>query len=109
VTDALPTILLWAFVVVAFIIVDIIIVQLVAAARETMRIYKRVMAYMEHPLIAKVEQAERDVERLTAALDALPALQARAGRALTSLRSPRLIVVSRVLTEWRAFRDALGR
>jgi hypothetical protein len=78
----------WIFVISAIILLDLILVEtLPRIVRQARRLVRRLNALADLPLIAQAEKAERDIARVNAALDALPALQIRARAALDSLRA----------------------
>jgi len=60
--------------------------QLVRAAREVLRIKRRVDGFAALPLLASLEQAGADAERIGAAVDAIEPLVARAQAAVVVIR-----------------------
>jgi hypothetical protein len=82
----------WIFAISALILLDLIFVETVPRiVRQSRLIMCRLTAMAELPLIAQAEKAERDIARVNAALDALPALQLRARAALASIMETRFI------------------
>jgi hypothetical protein len=80
----------WIFVISAIILLDLIFIETVPRiVRQSRRLIRRLNALADLPLIAQADQAERDIARVNAALDALPALQMRARAALRSISATR--------------------
>lgn len=79
-------IVLW-IALVAFVAVLVLAgLQAARAVREVSRIKKRVDAYAELPLVAALQRAEQDAERLQHAIAVIDPLLARAQRAAATIR-----------------------
>src|SRR5471032_3204648 len=88
----ITSILRWIFVISAIILADLIFIEAVPqVVRESRKLIRRVKALTQSPLIAQIEQGQRDVARINAALDELPALQMRARAAIASVAATRLL------------------
>lgn len=70
----------------ALVFLDVLFVEVRRIVREASRIMRRLAAYAELPVFAALAQSDRDLERILRALDALPALSARAQAVLAVLR-----------------------
>lgn len=76
-----------ALVIVALVFLDALFVELRSIVREAKRIVARLDGYASLPIVALLEKSEGDVERITRALDAIPALLERADQAWTVVSS----------------------
>jgi hypothetical protein len=88
----ITSILRWIFVISAIILADLILIGAVPQiVRESRKLIRRVKALTQLPLIVQIEQGERDVARVNAALDELPALEVRARAAIASIAATRFV------------------
>jgi hypothetical protein len=114
---SLDAVVFWTFVAAWVVVVALIVFAgLIPAARQAIRIVKRVMALVaDSPLPPAVERAGNDARRLNAALDELPDLQTRAKAAVETIQTTPIIppalsaLAARIEREIRAFRLELRR
>ncbi|GAC1540951.1 MAG: hypothetical protein NVS2B17_17800 [Candidatus Velthaea sp.] len=91
------------------------VVQIPRSIREARRIVGRVKAYGDLPILRAADRGERDIARLSAAFEQLPALEARVVTALSAIRSVQLVppvirqAFGRVAGQILAFRRASRR
>jgi hypothetical protein len=78
---------LWIGVVVAVLVfLDLLFVELRRVYREAKRIFTRLEAYAELPILSLLAASEHDVERITGAIDAVTPLVERGQVAVAVLR-----------------------
>jgi len=108
--EQLWTWLFWAAA--AIIAIGILFVQLPRMAREGLRIAKRIEAYKSHPLASAGDEFEKQAARITASLDELTGLIARANAAIATIRTVTLVpvavgrAIARLRAGFTAFRNA---
>jgi hypothetical protein len=80
--------LIWVGAAVALLVfLDILFIETRRMIREGTRIFKRVRAYGELPILSMLATANRDFDRLARASEDIPALIGRGQRAVATLRS----------------------
>jgi hypothetical protein len=104
----------WFFAATWILVAIFIAAFLGSAAREAVRIVKRVLALLnDSPLPLQLAKAEADAARISRAFDRIPALVRRADDAAEVIRATPLIppalveLVARVRREYVAFRTAV--
>jgi len=89
---SIQTVLQWVFISSVLILLDLIfLVELRRAIREARQLSRRITALATSPLVAQLQQSERDIARVSAALDRIVELEARARAAIASIRSTPLL------------------
>jgi hypothetical protein len=79
----------WVAVAVAVIVfLDVLFVELRRCVREASRIVTRLNAYADLPLFSLLAATGDDIDRLNAALEAIPALLERGQAAIAMIRMP---------------------
>ena len=104
----------WAFVVAVVVVLAMAGAQAMRALRELKRAKARVDAYSELPVLAALERAETDAQRLEGAVEAITPLLARAEAAVAIIRRgpvpPELVTAAkRLVAEVRDLRSFASR
>jgi hypothetical protein len=111
---SVDTLAVWFFAATWVLVAILIAGVLMSAAREAVRIVKRVLALVnDSPLPLQLAKAEADAARISRALDRIPALVRRADDAAEVIRATPLIppalveLFARIRREYAAFRAAV--